>query len=40
MDMVELPVDGDKSNKKWLLYDASFDYEIGDFDGKIIHNRW
>ena len=34
MDMVELPVDGDKSNKKWLLYDASFDYEIGDFDGK------
>tara|TARA_B110000037_G_scaffold48501_1_gene59518 strand:+ start:3147 stop:4634 length:1488 start_codon:yes stop_codon:yes gene_type:complete len=34
MDFVELPVDGDKNNKKWLLYDASFDYEIGDFDGK------
>lgn len=34
MDFVELTVDGDKNNKKWLLYDASFDYEIGDFDGK------
>ena len=34
MDFVELPVDGDKNNKKWLLYDASFDYEIGDFEGK------
>ena len=35
MDLVELPVDGNKNNKKWLLYDASFDYEIGDFDGKV-----
>jgi len=34
MDFVELPVDGNKNNKKWLLYDASFDYEIGTFDGK------
>lgn len=34
MDFVELPVDGNKDNKKWLLYDASFDYEIGNFDGK------
>jgi sucrose-6-phosphate hydrolase SacC (GH32 family) len=34
MDFVELPVDGDEKNKKWLLYDASFDYEIGEFDGK------
>ena len=33
MDLVELPVDGDVNNKKWLLYDASFDYEIGEFDG-------
>ena len=33
MDFVELTVDGDSSNKKWLLYDASFDYEIGTFDG-------
>jgi len=34
MDFVELPVDGDPDNTKWLLYDASFDYEIGEFDGK------
>ena len=34
MDFVHLPVDGDPSNKKWLLFDASFDYEIGEFDGK------
>ncbi|MBN2162099.1 MAG: GH32 C-terminal domain-containing protein [Pontiellaceae bacterium] len=34
MDFVELAVDGNPDNKKWLLYDASFDYEIGDFDGK------
>lgn len=34
MDFVELPVDGNLNHKKWLIYDASFDYEIGDFDGK------
>jgi fructan beta-fructosidase len=33
MDFVHLPVDGDSDNKKWLLFDASFDYEIGEFDG-------
>jgi len=34
MDLVELSVDGNDKNKKWLLYDASFDYEVGEFDGK------
>ena len=34
MDFVHLPVDGDPADKKWLLFDASFDYEIGEFDGK------
>jgi sucrose-6-phosphate hydrolase SacC (GH32 family) len=34
MDFVELTVDGNTNNKKWLLYDASFDYEVGYFDGK------
>lgn len=34
MDLVQLPVDGDPKNKKWLIYDASFEYEIGDFDGR------
>ena len=33
MDLVELKVDGDPNNKRWLIYDASFDYEIGTFDG-------
>ena len=34
MDLVELSVDGNNNNKKWVLYDASFDYEVGEFDGK------
>lgn len=34
MDVVFLPVDGDKDNVKCLIYDASFDYEIGEFDGE------
>ncbi len=33
MDLVELKVDGNPNNKKWLIFDASFDYEIGTFDG-------
>ncbi|GAA5482481.1 glycoside hydrolase family 32 protein [Haloferula sargassicola] len=33
MDLVALPVDGDPGRTKWLIYDASFDYEIGTFDG-------
>ena len=33
MDFVHLPVDGNQDNKKWILFDASFDYEIGEFDG-------
>ena len=36
MDLVELRVDGDPNNKKWLIYDASFDYEIGTFDGQSL----
>ncbi len=34
MDVVFLPVDGDPSNIKCVVYDASFDYEIGTFDGR------
>lgn len=37
MDVVFLPVDGDRSNMKCVIYDASFDYEIGRFDGKAFH---
>jgi len=34
MDLVFLPIDGDKRDTKAVLYDASFDYEIGTFDGR------
>ena len=33
-EIFELPVDGDKSKKKWVVYGASGDYAIGRFDGK------
>ena len=33
-DMFELPVDGNKSKMKWVLYDGGFTYSIGSFDGK------
>jgi len=32
-DLFELPVDGNEENKKWVLYDAPFNYWIGSFDG-------
>ncbi|MCK5174090.1 MAG: glycoside hydrolase family 32 protein [Planctomycetes bacterium] len=35
IDMFELSVDGDKNNSKWVLADASYDYEVGNFDGKV-----
>jgi sucrose-6-phosphate hydrolase SacC (GH32 family) len=37
MDLVFLPVDGDPSQVKAVIYDASFDYETGTFDGKEFH---
>ena len=33
-EFVELPVDGDPKNKKWVLMDASPKYQVGTFDGK------
>ena len=40
MDLVKLSVDGNSKNRKWLIYDASFDYEVGIFDGKsMITNK-
>ena len=32
-DIFELPVDGDKSNERWVLADAGGGYLIGDFNG-------
>ncbi len=33
-DLFELPIDGDTSNTKWVMYGASTTYMIGSFDGK------
>lgn len=33
IDLFQLPVDGNKNNMKWVMTDASFDYEIGQFVG-------
>ena len=34
MDVIFLPLDGDRSKTKAVVYDASFDYEVGTFDGR------
>jgi fructan beta-fructosidase len=39
MDMFFLPVDGNEKNVKAVLCDASFDYEVGSFDGKVFHTE-
>lgn len=33
-DLFELPIDGDQTNTKWVMYGASNTYMIGSFDGK------
>ena len=33
-EFVQLPVDGNKSNKMWVLMDATPKYQVGSFDGK------
>ncbi len=33
-ELFQLPVDGDETNMKWVLYGGSGDYFIGEFDGK------
>ena len=32
-DLVDLPLDGDPNNMKWVLYDAAGEYLVGHFDG-------
>ncbi len=34
-DLVELPVDNDPSNRKWVLSEANSEYFVGSFDGKV-----
>lgn len=33
-NLIELPVDGDKDNHRWVLFGADALYQVGDFDGK------
>lgn len=33
-EFLELPVNGDKNNKKWVLLDATPKYQVGSFDGR------
>ncbi|MBC8217138.1 MAG: GH32 C-terminal domain-containing protein [Planctomycetes bacterium] len=33
-ELFALPVDGDKSNEKWILYGGSGEYLVGHFDGR------
>lgn len=33
-EFVQLPIDGDQKNKKWMLFDATPKYQLGTFDGK------
>jgi len=33
-ELFQLAVDGNEDNKKWIIYDGSGDYLIGDFDGR------
>jgi fructan beta-fructosidase len=39
MDMFPLPVDGNPAQAKWVIYDASFDYEIGSFNGSTFQTE-
>lgn len=34
-DIFELPLDGNKQNKKWILMDANGTYLVGNFDGTV-----
>lgn len=34
-DIYPLPVDGDKTNMRWVCNDAAYYYQIGDFDGSV-----
>ena len=33
-EIVELPVDGDKQNTRWVVFDAGAQYAVGRFDGR------
>jgi fructan beta-fructosidase len=33
-ELIELPVDGDKQNTRWVIFDATAQYAVGRFDGR------
>jgi alpha-L-fucosidase 2 len=33
-EIIELPVDGDKQNTRWVVFDANAQYAVGRFDGR------
>lgn len=39
-DFVPMPLDGDPSNVRWVLSDASGEYVVGDFDGTTFSTDW
>jgi len=39
MDLAFILLDGDSARTKAVLYDASFDYEVGTFDGQEFHTE-
>ena len=34
MELFKLPVDGDETNTRWVIYSGDAKYAVGDFDGK------
>ncbi|MHC4130780.1 MAG: glycoside hydrolase family 32 protein [Planctomycetota bacterium] len=38
-ELFELPIDGHPKNTKWVMYDVSGDYIIGDFDGRTFTEK-
>ena len=34
-DLIQLPLDGDKGNQKWVILAGSGEYKVGSFDGKV-----
>ncbi|MEM7369685.1 MAG: glycoside hydrolase family 32 protein [Bacteroidota bacterium] len=37
-DFLEMPLDGDENNKKWVIINGDGTYRIGDFDGTHFHS--
>ncbi len=38
-DFIEMPIDGNEQNKKWVILDANCLYRIGDFNGRAFESK-